>query len=68
VGVVKSLTIGGGTDRHHCHSGIFFSYAKIFGPFGTSYQRASSDLDITLLARQQNHNELSVLSVFGRIG
>ena len=51
-----------------CHSGIFFSYAKIFGPFGTSYQRAWSDLDITPLARQQNHNELSVLQAFGRIG
>jgi hypothetical protein len=56
------------TDRTHCHSGIFFSYAKIFGPFGTSYQRASSDLDIMPLGRQQNHNELSVLQAFGRIG
>jgi hypothetical protein len=55
-------------DRTHCHSGIFFSYAKIFGPFGTSYQRASSNLDITPLGRQQNHNELSVLQAFGRIG
>jgi hypothetical protein len=68
VGVVQSLPFRRVSDRYHCHSGIFFSYAKIFGPFGISYQRASSDLDITLLARQQNHNELSVLSVFGRIG
>ena len=56
------------TDRTYCHSEIFFSYAKIFGLFGTSYQRAWSDLDITPLARQQNHNELSVLQAFGRIG
>ena len=66
-GVVQSLALVVPADRTHCHSGIFFSYAKIFGPFGTSYQRASSDLDVTPLGRQQNHNELSVLQAFGRI-
>ena len=51
----------GPADRLHFHSGIFFSYAKIFGPFSTPYHRPSSDLDITSLVQQQNHNDLIVL-------
>jgi hypothetical protein len=76
-GIVPLPWVGGGqisggirvrTGGPDCHSGIFFSQAKIFGPFDTSYQRARSDLDITPLARQQNNNELSMLQAFGRIG
>jgi hypothetical protein len=48
--------------------GFFSHSAKICGPFSSYYQRAWSDLAITPLARQRNYNELSVLSVFGRIG
>jgi hypothetical protein len=55
-------------DRPYCHSGIFFSHAKIFSPLGSYYQRAWSDLAIATIARRQNYNELSVLPVFSRIG
>jgi hypothetical protein len=36
--VVRSLPQSHGADRPHCHRGIFFSWAKILGAFGTSYQ------------------------------
>jgi hypothetical protein len=55
-------------DRPQCHSGIFFSWAKIFKPIWHFRPTGLDDFAMTRFAWQQNRNELSVLSVFGRVG